>query len=416
MSTQPERGSRTLPERPDLRHLKNQAKDLLEAGGATSLAEAQFKIARKYGFDSWPKLKAHVDSLQEIGELKAAIDANDLHGVQTLMAQNPALHSAALGYGNNGPLTWAAECRGVPCSPERLAIARWMLENGSDVHQGGDGPLMRAALSDARIPMMELLVEFGANVNAFWNKRYPIICAPCETLQAGALKWLIEHGADPKATSVEYGNCVQMLICTYSRNPTGKHACLDVFANAGFELPDTATMAIHRGRIDLLAACLNRDPNLLHRRFAEAEVYPAELGIKPGDGLHCAPLEGTTLLHMAVEYHEVEIARWLIDNGADVNAAAAVDTDGFGGHTPLFHSTVTLAQKTDTLARLLLHGGANPNARATLRKALRWTGDEEKEQRHEYHQVTPIGFARQFQEPQWINEAAIAAIEEYGGE
>ena len=41
-----------------------------------------------------------------------------------------------------------------------------MIENGSDVHQGGDGPLMRAALSSHRIPMMELLVSHGANVNA----------------------------------------------------------------------------------------------------------------------------------------------------------------------------------------------------------------------------------------------------------
>ena len=56
-------GSQSLPERPNLQHLKNQAKDLLRAGGAASLAEAQFQIARSYGFASWPKLKAHVESL-----------------------------------------------------------------------------------------------------------------------------------------------------------------------------------------------------------------------------------------------------------------------------------------------------------------------------------------------------------------
>jgi hypothetical protein len=28
-------------------------------------------------------------------------------------------------------------------SPVRLAMAEWMLTHGSDVHQGGDGPLMR---------------------------------------------------------------------------------------------------------------------------------------------------------------------------------------------------------------------------------------------------------------------------------
>jgi ankyrin repeat protein len=291
-----------------------------------------------------------------------------------------------------------------------------MIENGSDVHQGGDGPLMRAALSDDRIAVMQLLVAHGANVNALWNGRYPIVCAPCETLQPQALKWLIDHGADPNAISPDYGDCVQMIVCTYWRNPAGKQACLEVFADAGVPFPDTAPMAIHRGRIDLLEACLAREPGILARTFRETEIYPSQLGIKPRDGLHCAPLDGATLLHMATEYHEAEIAEWLIDRGADVNARAAVDADGFGGHTPLFHTTVTLVIKTDTLARLLLRNGADPNARATFRKRLSMMGDAEREQMREYRDVTPIGFAREFQEPGWVNEAAIAAIREHGGQ
>ena len=61
------------------------------------------------------------------------------------MTRQPALHRAPIGYGRNGPLTFVAECD-VPPPRHSLAIARWMIENGSDVHQGGDGPLMRAAL------------------------------------------------------------------------------------------------------------------------------------------------------------------------------------------------------------------------------------------------------------------------------
>ena len=160
MPTHSEDAPRPLPERPNLRHLKDQAKDLLKAGEAESLTDAQFKIARLYGFASWPKLKEHVDSLEEIGQLKLAIDTNDLEQVKSLMTRNPALHRAPLGYNKNGPLTWVAECR-VPWeapSPARLAMAQWMIENGSDIHQGGDGPLMRAALFGLRIPMMEMLV------------------------------------------------------------------------------------------------------------------------------------------------------------------------------------------------------------------------------------------------------------------
>src|SRR5438105_4209609 len=142
-----------------------------------------------------------VESLDEIGQLKAAIDANDLARVQELMTRNPALHRAPLGYNKNGPLTWVAECRvpRVPPSEVRLAMARWMIENGSDVHQGGDGPLMRAALDDMKLPMLELLVEHGADVNARWNGSYPMILAPCETLAPRTLKRLIELGADMHA-------------------------------------------------------------------------------------------------------------------------------------------------------------------------------------------------------------------------
>jgi ankyrin repeat protein len=404
---------RSLPARPNLRHLKDQARDLLRAGQAESLAKAQFQVAREYGFASWPKLKAHVDLLEEVGQLKEAIDLNDLARVRELMSRNPGLHRAPLGYNNNGPLTWAAECRGAAPTAGRLAIVKWMIENGSDVHQGGDGPLMRAALNDERIGVMELLVKCGADVNALWAGHYPIIFAPCETLQAAALRWLIAHGADMNASSGAT-NCVQMLIGTYARNPNGKHACLEAFADAGFWLPDTAPMAMHRGRIDLLAGCLNREPALRDRRFPEAEIYPAELGLR--GGLHAAPVDGGTLLHMAVEYQEESVAQWLIDRGADVNARATIGADGFGGHTTLFHTTVTLGRKDDALARLLLRSGADPNLRSTFRKQLVDAGDPEKERMREYLDVTPIGFARMFQEPQWVNEAAIGAIREYGGQ
>src|SRR5262249_23029349 len=161
-----------------------------------------------------------VETLQTVGKLKQAIDSNDLERVQELMARDPDLHRAPLGYNKNGPLTWVAECRVPREAPgaTRLDMARWMIENGSDVHQGGDGPLMRAALSETRIPMMELLVDHGADVNALWNGSYPIILAPCETLAPRALKWLLDHGANPRVASPDYGSPITMLIGTYTRD------------------------------------------------------------------------------------------------------------------------------------------------------------------------------------------------------
>ena len=59
--------SRNLPNRPSLEFLKKEAKTLLESMQRTDtgvqLADAQYALARDYGFDSWPKLKAHVESV-----------------------------------------------------------------------------------------------------------------------------------------------------------------------------------------------------------------------------------------------------------------------------------------------------------------------------------------------------------------
>jgi hypothetical protein len=231
MSTDPHAAPRSLPDRPNLRHLKDQARDLVKAGTAKSTADAQFQIARLYGFPSWPKLKSHVDALDEIGQLKQAIDTNDLERVKRLMIRNAALHRAPLGYGGNGPLTWVAECRipWEPPSPARLAIAKWMIDNGSDVHQGGDGPLMRAALQAYRIPMMELLVSAGADVNAEWNGDFPIVFAACEAVDPEALEWLLDHGANPNCdNALGRGTALDYVIRTYGRSPEQLSACIDI--------------------------------------------------------------------------------------------------------------------------------------------------------------------------------------------
>src|SRR5258706_8530226 len=242
MSTDPEAAPRPLPARPNLRHLKDQAKDLLETGAAASIADAQFKVARLYGFSSWPKLKAHVDSFAAVDQLKQAIDTNDIDRVTTMMTRNPTLHSAPLGYANDGPLTWVAECR-VPWespSPARLAMAEWMLAQGSDVHQGGDGPLVRAALNGYRIPMMELVVSHGADVNALWHGHFPIIFAPCESLDPAALAWLLDHGANPNCRDHGYtmgshpypGTALDYLVASYARSPQRLSTCIDILLDA----------------------------------------------------------------------------------------------------------------------------------------------------------------------------------------
>jgi ankyrin repeat protein len=178
-------------------------------------------------------------------------------------------------------------------------------------------------------------------------------------------------------------------------------------------------MAVHRGRIDLLEAHLAQDPHLLTRTFSHEEIYPPELGCHADHsfGLHGTPLAGTTLLHLCVDFDEIEIARWLIECGMDVNAKAEVDSDGFGGHTPLFGCVVSQPhrcglQKDPAFTRLLLDHGADPNARASLRKRLRFVADESM---HEYRDVTSLLWGERFLNQDWVNRAAMRLIAEQGG-
>src|SRR4051812_10227251 len=136
-----------LPERPNLRHLRDQAKDLIRSGVAATLAAAQLQLARNYGFPSWPKLKQHVESLEKAGELRQAIDRNDPAHVKAVLTSNPQLRHILI----------------------------------------TDVPLQRVA-QPGRIPMMELLVHYGADVNGLCWGWFPVLFTPCENLEPEPLQ------------------------------------------------------------------------------------------------------------------------------------------------------------------------------------------------------------------------------------
>ncbi len=77
-----------LPANPSLKQLQKRAKDrvrdLRAAGDANvTLADAQFAIAREYGFESWAKLKHHIEALRPPGIEPFERLANDLAAAYT---------------------------------------------------------------------------------------------------------------------------------------------------------------------------------------------------------------------------------------------------------------------------------------------------------------------------------------------
>ncbi len=333
---------------------------------------------------SWAKLKTHVEWTEEIGRLKQAIDGNDLESVKSLMSGNPSLHRAPLGYGKNGPLTWVAECRvpWEPPGPTRLAMAQWMIDHGSDVHQGGDGPLMRAALNGYRIPMMELLVANGAGVNSWWGGHFPIIFAPCESVDAQALRWLLVHGADPMCGGRHVdGTALDYVIGTYARSAQ-LGECIEMLQAAGCttRCGEPAVLAVLSGRTDRLVELLEQDSALARRRFPDLDF---------GTTAHRRlMLCGGTLLHVAAEYGNEGAARLLLDFGANVNARVETDAAGLGGQTPIFHAVSQYQDWGLPVAHLLADRGADMRVRARL------PGHYERPE--EVVDCTPHGYARRF--------------------
>ena len=87
---------RSLPSRPDLRHLRDEARRRRKAGEFPSIALAQLAVAREYGFRSWPRLKFYVeavtlDASERATALISSATSADLRRAQALLGADPAL-------------------------------------------------------------------------------------------------------------------------------------------------------------------------------------------------------------------------------------------------------------------------------------------------------------------------------------
>jgi len=86
-------GALPLPETPNLEWLRKRAKhrldELRESSPDAQLADAQFDLAKQYGFPSWRALKSHVDSLTLDGQLFDAARKGDVKQLAALLDEHP---------------------------------------------------------------------------------------------------------------------------------------------------------------------------------------------------------------------------------------------------------------------------------------------------------------------------------------
>ena len=367
------------------------------SAGKFLLNDAQLVVAREYGFSNWAELKERINANTVAGLLQDAIRNDDRETVVRLLRANPNMLHIPLWSGNWGPPMSHAANLG------RLEIIQAVASLGArDYQHAFDRALLQGKLECAR-----WLHEHGAKLEP------GLVMGTCETLNPAGLGFLADLGApftDKKGNRLAP---LALALETYGRNPAGKHAVLEILARQGYALPDTPMMAFHRGDVARLKEFLRLDPTLIERRFSSVEIYPPELGCaKDGrSGMHWTPIDGTTLLHLAIDFDEEDIFELLLAHGADVNARANIDAEGFGGHTPIFNAVVSHGRRQGSMARKLLERGASTTGRASLKKFLDWC---ETPRWHEARDVTPAEWGRTFPEKGWVNAEALRLLDSAG--
>lgn len=247
-------------------------------------------------------------------------------------------------------------------SPLFLAAASGDLETIEKLSPGASPRDLNRSLAEAaalsHLEAAEALVSAGADPAGDYDPRYGSVLFPaCEFMNPEGIAWLIEHGADPAREIIRVDgprNALQHLLHSHHRSPL-KGRCIQLLIQGGAPDPADAVMAIHLGSLPKLEAALHRDPDQL--------TLPLDLSYGH------FPLQGASLLHMAVEYNQGPLVEALLKRGLDVNLRAetlpaTVNTEpvwptdlvAMGGQTPLFHAK---GHSRDML-RLLLDHGADP--------------------------------------------------------
>ncbi len=340
----------SLPERPSLEWLRKAAKERLRAlraqDPAARLAQAQLLVAREHGFTSWAKMKQLVEGGEGgqggVDRLLELVGAGRLDEVRDMLDAHP------------------------------------MLVNGVGAHPfwGGRPQPLHVAIETGRRPMIDLLLERGADVNGA-NDQYdhwsPLMLAMNRDRQDIRLE-LIRRGARvglAEALMMGDDARVSVLLSNGLPQPAPNRgswialartiAAIDALVahGAGVEQPD------HWGTRPIEALSKLGDagrPLVRHLASLGATPSPADVA-RLGDATELRRLaevdaqavrEDAVLL-AAVSNRHHDLVRWLLSLGASANARERDQAHQTALHTAAWNGDLPMV-------KLLLEGGADPAA------------------------------------------------------
>jgi hypothetical protein len=134
------------------------------------------------------------------------------------------------------------------------------------------------------------------------------------------------------------------LTSEYLRSSRFKN-CVQAFVDYGLIFDDKVLLSVLLDDAQSLENQLKHNPGIIDRRFT----------------LRCAftPLNEATLLHVCSEFNHLACAEVLIKYGADIDAKAGFDENGFGGQTPIFHTVNQILNHSVDMLNLLLSKSAD---------------------------------------------------------
>jgi ankyrin repeat protein len=156
--------SASLPDAANLdwlrKHAKRRLDELRLSNPKAKLADAQFDLAKHYGFSSWRALKAHIDSLTLDGQLVDAARTGDADRVAALLDAHPDRLRLRI-----KPYEWTL--LHVAAQNGRLAVVDLLLTRGLDVNarERGDNTYpMHWAAAAGVLDVVRRLADAGGDV------------------------------------------------------------------------------------------------------------------------------------------------------------------------------------------------------------------------------------------------------------